>query len=186
MPSIAGHSLAGLTVFLTFSREAKTCPGLWDDRYRVVAFMALANLADLDLLVGFLVWGDPFRIHQGISHGIPLAALAAAALALAWPAMGSRGWSFLGMFAATVSHPLLDLLSSPRGPGWYSSTGVGLLAPILPQRVLLPFAVFPGVHHRTLSQLVSAYNVWVVVYECAVFSCLIALVMYLRRPRRER
>src|SRR5437867_7749201 len=103
MPSPVGHGLAGLTVHLLTARDQVDLASV---RHAAVA-VAAAVAPDLDLLLRFV---DGRNHHQGASHSLTCALVAAGAVALIarlarWPrALG------LGMTAGAAwgSHLLLD------------------------------------------------------------------------------
>jgi inner membrane protein len=178
MASTVGHSLAGFAVYLaTTPRDRLNRAALWRDRGRIAFFMFLANLPDLDFLIGFLVWGDAERIHGGVTHGLPVAAAIAAALAFAFPAGMSRARSFLVYFAVVASHSLIDLFTSFHGIGFVPTYGVTILAPFSDAKVILPVSLFLGAGHGSLEKLLSLHNVAVVVYEVVVFGALDGVVL---------
>jgi inner membrane protein len=139
--------------------------------------MVLANLPDLDFMIGHFVWGDAERIHGGVTHGLPVAAAIAVVLALAFPGGMSRVRSFLVYFAAIGSHGLIDLFSSFHGVGLVPTYGVSILAPLSDAKVSLPVSLFFGVSHGSLEKLLSLHNVWVVLYEILVFGTLVGVVL---------
>ena len=98
----------------------------------------LAVMPDLDI-VGFYL-GVPYSNtfgHRGVSHSLPFALLIAAglvALAIRFKVFpGDLALrTFLVASAATGSHGLLDMTTN-------GGMGVGLLIPIVPERVFFPF-----------------------------------------------
>jgi inner membrane protein len=181
MASTVGHSLAGLAVYLAVTpRDRLKRAALWQDRRRIAMFMVLANLPDLDFLIGLLVWGDAERIHGGVTHGLPVAAAIAAVLAFAFPAGMSRVRSFLVYFAVIGSHALIDLFTSFHGVGWAQTYGVTILAPLSDVKVILPLSLFLGASHGSLEKILSLHNVVVVVYEILVFGTLDGVVLAIK------
>lgn len=181
MASTVGHSLAGLAIYLALTRPPVTVPRLWAERKRVAAVMALANLPDIDFLIGGLLYRDPHWMHGRITHGVPFALLVALVLALTIPAGPSVSRAF-GVYAAVItSHAVIDLFTSPFGISWHWTGGVPLLLPLVDRRFSAPLGLFPGVAHRGLDQLMSLHNVMVVLYELAVFLTVIGLILRFRR-----
>lgn len=116
MPTIFSHALLPLAAGVALGRRRIGAP-------LVLAGAALAMLPDLDV-IGFRLghgyasdWG-----HRGMTHSLLFALLASGLIALIWArARSPGGWLFL--FAALVSHPLLDLLTD-------GGQGVMLLWPL--------------------------------------------------------
>lgn len=186
MASTFGHALAGLALYLAFVPKRDLRQRLQDEKAKLVGFMALANVPDLDLLIGFLFYKDPHQIHGGITHGLPFAIVTAGVLALVCPALGSFLRSFQAYVVVVGSHAGIDLLTSYQGVGFQTGAGLSLFSPIVSQKISLPLALFFGVSHKHLSQIVSLHNLWVVCYEGVVFSVLIVLVMHLKAQRSGR
>ncbi len=106
---------------------------------RVLAFMAIANLPDVDFLFGFVL-GRPGEFHRGITHTV-LAAVVFGILAGAF-----CRWRFkdrllpaMLMFAAVyASHLLLDALTiDERGPA-----GAQFFWPFSDGYYIMPFTIF--------------------------------------------
>lgn len=117
MPSILGHTLAGLTISAAFT-QGKPPRRTW------VLAMACAVAPDLDWFVDFLMHspGTAFS-HRGMSHSLLAAAgLATLAMVLGFRRhLGSpRHWGC--MLAAAFSHSLLDACT-------FGGTGVAFLLP---------------------------------------------------------
>ena len=94
---------------------------------RAVVFIVIANLPDVDFLLGFVI-GKPGAFHRGISHTL----LAAVAFAVAAGAVARRREGRFGpaalLFGTTyLSHLLLDYLTigtrPPAGSARRRATG---------------------------------------------------------------
>ena len=186
MASTVGHSLAGLAICLAATPKGEVGRLLREDKSRIVGYMLLANLPDLDFLVGAVLYGDAERIHGGILHGLPFAALVALVLAFAIPASASRLRSFLTYFAVIASHDVMDLFTSYLGVGRGETTGAAIFAPFVERKITMPIALFYGPLHGTLDKLVSLHNVAVVLYECVLFSVVIGLIAFFKAPGKPQ
>lgn len=132
MPLPLGHAAIGWAAYETFHpsslRDVRSAHG---SRLGQVVFAAiLANLPDLDVLFGLIVYGNGAAIHRGPTHSLLFALLAGYFAAHAWrlwqriPRMG------FGLCAGIVfSHVVADMLltDSPVSLLWplelYFSTG---------------------------------------------------------------
>lgn len=179
MASTVGHSMAGLAICLAATPKGGVGRLLREDKARIAGYMLLANLPDLDFLAGAVLYGDAEKIHGGVLHGLPFAALVAVALALAIPA-ASRLRSFLVYFAVIASHDIIDLFTSYRGVGRVETTGAAIFAPFVERKITMPVALFFGPTHGTLDKLVSLHNVAVVAYEVALFSVVIGVIVLIK------
>jgi inner membrane protein len=152
--SPVGHSLFGAIVALLLGRPERAKAShhplvVW------LPYAALANLPDIDFLVGYAVYGDPRRLHSGFTHSL-LFCLVVSGLAALLRLRHAPGRSFLVAFALLGSHLLLDMASGHlfRGPGY----GVMLFFPFSTERIRSPIALFWGPKHKTLADLFGLEN----------------------------
>jgi len=124
MPSVFSHAIAGAAIARTIRVQ--------DARKLMIAAAISAMVPDLDA-IGFLT-GVPYQSffgHRGFTHSIVFAVLWSVLVAVLlfrkspWPAA-------LLLFLATVSHPLLDMLT--RG-----GLGCALFAPFNNERLFFPW-----------------------------------------------
>jgi membrane-bound metal-dependent hydrolase YbcI (DUF457 family) len=182
MPTPLGHSIIGLGVALACGPDRRL-RDLLADRGTLVLAVVLANLADVDLLVGLLVYGSAARYHGYFMHSVFFAvAVAALVTLLPWPAMPPRR-RFLFALALLLSHPVADMLQSPWGPGLFSGLGVRVLAPLSEERWSFPISLLLGVEFQTWSQIVSVRSFVVVLLEILCLLPLLLLLDAVRRPR---
>jgi inner membrane protein len=140
MPTIVGHALVGWAAAQNAApRPAKT-------QLKLLGLVAavLAMLPDVDVL-GF-AFGIPYGSklgHRGFSHSLLFAAISAAlGLAFARWQLKRRGLAvpggrtFLFLFLAAASHPLLDMLTD-------GGLGVALFAPVTWDRYFFPLRPVP-------------------------------------------
>lgn len=183
MASTVGHGLCGVALALTLAVANKQYRAALP--LRELAFVAvLANLPDIDFLLGMIFFADPQHLHGGFTHTFAFALAVGAVIGLwlkRWWAL-ERPWWFYSLVVA--SHPVVDSLAGPN-VGLNATKGYALLWPLSEQRLPMPVTLFPGPRHDTVARLFSAHNIWVVVYEIAVFGAvllmLLALVIYLSR-----
>ena len=114
MASPIAHSLTGFAIYSVWRMKneprAQTSPA-----WRTVAlFVLLANLPDLDLVVGWIFKGDPNAWHHTWSHTIPVSLLTAMLAARVCPLPG--GWlaSARVFFLLIGSHLLIDYFTGPE------------------------------------------------------------------------
>ncbi|HJV22292.1 MAG TPA: metal-dependent hydrolase [Holophagaceae bacterium] len=117
MPSILGHTLAGLTLSAAFT-QGRPPRRTW------VLATACAVAPDLDWFLDFLKLSDGAGLsHRGLSHSLPAAVgLATLAMVLGFRRhlRSPRHWGC--MLAAAFSHSLLDACT-------FGGTGVAFLLP---------------------------------------------------------
>ena len=173
MPTSVGHSIIGLGVALGFS-PGRRLKDILGDRGTLVLALVLANLADLDLLIGLLVDGSAARYHGLFMHSVFFAAVVAGLVAfLPWPAVPAwRRFAFA--LALLLSHPLADMLQSPWGARLFSGPGVRVFTPLSNERWSFPVSLFLGVEYQTWRQLVSVRTAVIVLLE---LSCLLPLLL---------
>jgi membrane-bound metal-dependent hydrolase YbcI (DUF457 family) len=175
-----------LALYLAAEPRGQLRQRLRENAARIAAFMALANLPDVDLLVGAVVYGDALHIHGAITHGLPFAAVAALVLALLWPLEGRRRRSFLLYFAVIGSHGVIDLFTSHLGLGLVRTSGVAILSPFVREKISPPFALFYGPLHGSWAKLLSLHNVVSVLLESVGFSALIGFIVLVKERRGDR
>ncbi len=149
MPSPIAHSVTGYALAHIPFIKARTFPSrLWPMTPLATLYaLFITNLPDLDF-VPQIVTG--LRFHRGPSHSLLSALIVSSLLAgivhyyRKSRAKPGRLLNYKSLFTLTFglysSHLLLDLFT--RG-----GNGIPLLWPITDQRVQLPFAIFPSVHH---------------------------------------
>jgi inner membrane protein len=130
MPSLLAHAAPALALAPAFAQPG-TPRRLW--------WLGVLCAAAPDLDVIGLALGVPYEHalgHRGLSHSIPFAAFAAAAVTrLAFPRARpgfsrARAWLYLSL--ATASHGVLDAFTD-------GGLGVALLSPFDEQRFFAPF-----------------------------------------------
>lgn len=127
MPTIFTHAVVPLAAGLALGRKALP-PRL------VAAGMLAAIAPDFDTVAFRLgiAYADPFG-HRGATHSIAFALALGALAAIAAPWLRCGRWrAFAFLAACTLSHPLLDALTS-------GGLGVALLWPFSHERVFAPW-----------------------------------------------
>jgi inner membrane protein len=178
LASPLGHALVGGAIgWLPKDAHGRT-PWL------VPACALLAVAPDLDFLPGWFA-GQPALYHQGASHSIA-AALVAAALCAPWVApSGDRRRCFGWLFAAYASHLLIDWLGRDARP----PLGIPLLWPFSSEPFLSPWPLLPGISHSPtghegraawLVSLLDWHNALALLVELALAAPLLALAWWRR------
>jgi membrane-bound metal-dependent hydrolase YbcI (DUF457 family) len=174
VPSPVGHALAGLTVHLLTARDRTETASV---RHAAVA-VAAAVAPDLDLLLRFV---DGQNHHQGPSHSIGCALLAAGGVALVartagWPRALGLG---LAAGAGWGSHLLLDYFGRDTNP----PIGIPLLWPFSEGYFNSPLTLFLDIG-RTLDWHTVRHDALAVTWE-TLFMLPILLATWWWRWRRE-
>lgn len=172
MTTPAGHTLFAFVAYLLAPHKGRKESLLL---FAVLLFAAM--LPDFDYFP--VLWGD-FTLanlnHQGFSHSILFALLAATALSYiaGWLGCGRPMRLFPFVFIASLSHLLLDYLTfDGRDP-----IGIMLLWPFSDTRFNSPVSVFGGIIKGSLSDIVSLHNFGVVLQEVLVLGP-VALVVWI-------
>ncbi len=153
----------------------------WWKRWALVLLVVFAcGAPDLDIIVGWLLLGEPFTHHGAMSHSLLVAPLFG--LGFAWAARllrpGLRLQRAWAVGAALYgAHVVMDALI-------YDTRGVAMLWPLLPDRFASPLVVFVGVEYsqwwRWDMHLLTLAN------ECAFGVLVLWVSRELRRPRVPR
>lgn len=166
MPSTVGHTLFGLACYAVIRRykpELAT-DSLWRG---IFVFSFLANLPDIDMLIGYFFASDYLAYHWGFTHTIAFS-LFAGVLASYMVGLGGfmkfRLWWILVLVVA--SHNLLDLLTGPQW-GFNASYGLRVFWPLWDEKIIVPFSLFLGVQHGA-DKLFTMHNVFSVLIEMAL------------------
>ena len=180
MASTVGHSLAGFCIHALTSKTSSRFP-IQNDLTRIAFFVFLANLPDLDFVIGW-VWYHRFNaIHGEITHSLlflVLASLVFGALSFGPQPFWKRT---AVVFSLIGSHDLIDFFSS-QNLGLHPAYGIHPFYPFDDRRIGAPVTLFYGIRHKNLDQLLSLENIRTVLYELCVF---IPLLLLIRRFTRD-
>ena len=175
MSSTLGHSLCGLSCMLASNAalpRSAVCTG-----WHILLFMVLANLPDIDFLVGYVVAGNVHAFHQGPTHSLLFALIAGCMVGLMVRRQTSW-WLSATVFTLTIlSHDLVDMFTGPM-LGLHPSYGVPLLWPLDSARIVAPVTLFPSIQHDTLQRLFSWHNAGAMLYEAVVFGLMAGLIFW--------
>lgn len=122
MSSIAGHTATGVAVFLACSQRRQVLP-----RWTVLPFVFLAVCPDVDY---FAVWMFKYAATPRVTHSLIFSMVAAL---LVW---GTVKWTVSlhlprpALLAASISHPVLDLLVGAHPVPLLWPLGVTVSVPI--------------------------------------------------------
>ena len=117
MPLPLGHTAVGLAIH-DFCAKGKSTPSLGKT---LIVVMILANLPDIDVLIGLMIHGNGDYFHRGPTHSFVFALVMALIASNAW-----RCWSripkvsYILSFSLVLSHLLADavLTTSPVSFWW--------------------------------------------------------------------
>lgn len=178
MASPIGHTLAGILIYCwrDSRRPSATTPGFSRRCMAMAGYALLANLPDLDFVVGWMITGHPNTYHHGTSHGLLFMAAAAALVALTWRKPGGF-WSSWKVYSIVIgSHALIDLFTGTE-LGLHASRGVPLLAPLMSVPFTSPVTLFIGPDHGELQDLFGPHN-WLCSVSDLVPFGLVALALF--------
>ena len=142
MPLPLGHAAIGLTTHDVCSKNSST-----SSKWKVVAFVvALANLPDMDVVIGLLFQGNGCVFHRGPTHSLFFALSMGFLASIAWKFWSQiPKMSFGNCFLVILSHVLADLVFTnsrvsffwPFEVNW--STGYSGLADVMNSVLLESF-----------------------------------------------
>jgi membrane-bound metal-dependent hydrolase YbcI (DUF457 family) len=175
VPSPVAHALAGVTLHLALARDAQ-------ERYdlrRVALAVGAATAPDLDLLFRFV---DGRNHHQGVTHSVGIALLAALVALVLARVTGNRPaapWSVL-VGLSWLSHVGLDLLNVDTHPP------IGLMAlwPFSHEYFKAPWPLFLDIG-RTLEWKTVWHDAVAVAWELVVLLPLLYACSRLRPMARD-
>ncbi|HRC32106.1 MAG TPA: metal-dependent hydrolase [Bacteroidia bacterium] len=170
MPTIFTHAFAAYTLSKTFFTKVTT-----QKLYTLVIICAMIPDADV---VGFqfgVSYNSMFG-HRGFTHSIFFAAILAMVVKVIFFYSQSFTTSqgriiFLSLFLATVSHPLLDMLTN-------GGLGVALFAPFSNQRYFCPWFTPVDVSPIGAANFFTKWGLSVLISEIKfiIFPCVIILL----------
>src|SRR5438067_12688808 len=146
---------------------------------QLVLLVLLANLADVDFLIGLGTEANANALHRGFTHSLAAAVFVALALSCVWQIAASFWRSAILCFSAYSSHLLIDLCTGTK-LGWNAAaSGIPLFWPSS-KTYSSPFILVFGVRHENLHQLFSIENMWSLIYELLIFGAITAIVLAVR------
>ena len=151
MPLPLGHAAIGLAAYEVGANRSAF--KFW---HRLVLITILANLPDIDVIIGLFVRSDGYAFHRGPTHSLLFAVVAAL---LVWFAnkrwLNFSGFSYSYCFVLIISHVLADV--------WLTNTPVSFF---------WPFEVYWSTGHASFQDVVhsvifkSIHDGWIVL-ACA-------------------
>lgn len=179
MASPVGHSLAGLCIYALTAFRGRFSDVVRD--WPVVLFFAfLANLPDVDFLLGLVLYGRFNILHGTLTHSLLFllgVSLVVSRFRFMEASAARRAWIAAALIG---SHDLIDAFASQiLGP--HPAYGIEFFYPFSRKIIAAPFTLFYGVRHSNLGQLLSVENIRTVLYEVAVFGSLLMVIVWLRR-----
>lgn len=180
MASTLGHALCGVDCLLI---GRLVYPELF---YKIsfasiVGIALIANVPDLDLLVGPLMGKHHHYFHGQITHSIAFSVICGLFFWLSVKVINNDIYKAqklaLFVFIGLTSHVAVDWFTGPN-PGFNPSFGTVVLWPFVEERISSPLTLFLGPHHASLSDLLSMHNIEVMIREVLIFGGL-ALFLWL-------
>jgi membrane-bound metal-dependent hydrolase YbcI (DUF457 family) len=187
MASPVAHSFAGFWTFLLLTARLKVRLITACRQYlpQLVLLVLLANLADVDFLIGLGTEANANALHHGFTHSLAAAVFVALAVSCVWRIAGSFWRSAILCFSAYSSHLLIDLCSGAK-LGWnVTASGIPLFWPWA-KEFRSPLVLVVGVTHKDLPALFSMKNVWSSFYELLTFGAITVALLALRVRYEER
>ena len=184
MPSPVAHSLIGFSLFLLTTRKVKpvSLHHLMPWRNRILVFIILANLPDIDFLISWLTTGNANLLHNGWTHTLLFAIIVAPIIATISRLEATYLKSNLLISGVVATHVVMDFFTGPV-LGFSKSYGIPILAPISTERLQSPVSLFVGPKHQTLDQIFSLHNWGWVSFEALVLAPVVLLIIMKRRAK---
>ena len=181
MPSPIGHSLSGLFVYFLFNRKRFS-------NWMVLALLLfMANLPDLDFLLGFIK-GNPNAYHHQFMHSLIFVVAVALIIAFAFNKLLTQGRYFLSFIWLCIpgfTHLFLDALSRDTSAPY----GMQLLWPFSKEYFMFPFTIFADIQRSSenstfISSLFSLHNFEALLVEIVVLTPVVILAfLKFRKPK---
>ncbi|MFT5676408.1 MAG: inner membrane protein [Paraglaciecola sp.] len=186
MASTLGHALCGIDCLLL---SRMIWPELAPKIVVTTVFGAafIANVPDLDLLVGPILGEHPHYMHGQMTHSLSFSVFVGVFFLLAArlskiEVKHSAVWA-LCAFSGILSHVLIDWFTGPN-PGMNPSFGTMILWPFSEVRIQASVTMFLGPEHASLDELFSLHNLWVMTRELIVFGGFGVLLLALSKRLR--
>src|SRR5438128_3819434 len=188
MASPIAHSFAGFWTFMLLTARLKMRFVTACRQYlpQLVLLVLLANLADVDFLIGLGTEGNANALHHGFTHSLAAAVFVALAVSCVWRITGSFWRSAILCFSAYSSHLLIDLCTGTK-LGWNATaSGIPLFWP-WKKDFSSPLVLIVGVKHKDLPALFSMQNLQSSLYELFIFGVFTAalLALWVRHQKNQ-
>lgn len=179
MPSPVGHSLAGLCGY--FLTRHRTLKGISRPQL-LIGSIVLSNLPDLDMVPGFLLYGEPARFHRQASHSFFTAVIVSAIAAVVLKRLRVRGrwWTWImGLYSL---HILMDMMVVDPSP----PSGVQAFWFFTSEYFILPLQIFASFKYTSVGQgliqtVFSFHNLMTVLREIALLGPFVCLAWYVSK-----
>jgi len=181
MASPIAHSFAGFWTFLVLASQLKArLVSQWRQYLPQLALLILlANLPDLDFLIGLGTEANANALHRGFTHSLAAAVFVALAVSCVWRIAASFWRSATLYFLAYGSHLLIDMCTGTK-LGWNATaSGIPLFWPWA-KEFRSPLVLVVGVSHKDLPALFSMENAWSSFYELLTFGAITAILLAVR------
>lgn len=183
MPSTIGHALSGVACLLAGLRHGGNRARFGLNWRQVAGFALIANIPDVDFLLGYLIAGNFHLFHGGFTHSLSFVVVCSLLISIVWKRRHWwRTWPLIAL--AMALHLVMDMLCGPM-LGNSLSYGVPLLWPIIDERIRMPFSVFLGIEHATQEALFGLHNVLAMAIEVALFVPLIYVLWRLLKGKAK-
>ena len=177
MASPIGHSLCGCIIHAATHKKGEKVN--WK---KLLIFIVIANLADIDYLFGFIV-GKPNYYHHQFTHSIGFTLIVAAGLALysKFKYLTNYVKTFILIFALYGSHVLVDFFAKDTSLPY----GEQLFWPFSSSYFISSVSIFRDVHKANTSGaffpgLFNYYNLYTVLSEIVIFGAILILTYIIK------
>ncbi|MDY7022178.1 MAG: metal-dependent hydrolase, partial [Cyanobacteriota bacterium] len=142
----------------------------------------IANVPDLDILIGIALQGDPKIFHRQATHSLIVAVLISILTALMTYSIQFKHWKSLSLWVGGlyISHIVLDLMVADD----VSPMGVQAFWPLTSDYAISPLTIFSGFDYggsglfSFLVSLITFQNLISVVQEIVILVPCIILIRY--------
>jgi membrane-bound metal-dependent hydrolase YbcI (DUF457 family) len=182
MPSPVAHSLVGALVYVAAASPDEFTASFTEfirkNSGKLAACVFLSNFPDFDMIAGYFLKGDVHFFHGKVTHSLLAAVFFAFLAGVIFPVFRTRWRTMLMAMILIASHDLMDCAGTPD----FSNHGAGvwLFFP-LEKSITSPVPLFYGFRHKTVEQLTSAFNFFVIGVETMVFGMLLWFVYMFRK-----
>ncbi|MDJ0657927.1 MAG: metal-dependent hydrolase [Crocosphaera sp.] len=173
MASPIGHSLAGCLGFLLICKNAKFSKYYSSKRLIIIAVI-LANLPDIDFLLGYFFFQNFNAIHRQFTHSFFVGFIVGLIIFCCLRFYKKIPLSFLGwLWGLYWSHILLDMLAYDR----YLPAGVQCFFPFRSEYFAFPISILGGLTFT--GGIIQLNNFLTVLQEMIVIPLLFFAVLFI-------
>lgn len=179
MSSPVGHSLAGFLGFILIRNSCRFSV-FYSSHFLIILAIIVANLPDIDFVLGYLFFGDINAIHRQFTHSFFFGYLACLMIFISLRVLQKVPFSFLvWLWAVYFSHIFLDMLAYDS----YPPAGVQCFFPFSFDYFAFPISILGGL--SMTGGIIQLNNFLTVLQEIFVIPLLFIVVLFIINQFRK-